>query len=163
MADLTISPQVTTLAITPAVTDLTIESGTTFVGLAGLLYAESWATTDRVLTGLNAWYDLASISLSTGVWFVSATATGYSASAAPNVTMRIVNSATVTQASTEGTVSKGGAAVSVSCAAFVTVLAASEIIKMQGAGSIGAAATVKYLTPNQAQTNATGLVAIRVA
>lgn len=128
-----------------------------------LSHSSSFIVADATLANSSQFYDIATLSLSAGVWLVQASAVFTSSAAATTqYTLDIYNSSTSTSlsccATSHGAVAN--LAVNASCAVVVS-LASTSTIAMRGAAN-QASRTVKHQAVVGGQGNASGIVAVRI-
>ncbi len=134
------------------------------VTAGALTYDQAFLASDVALTTQGVWYTGPSLVLSAGTWLIMASATvGRTTTTAGNYNIRINSNGTTNHASTQQFhTSAANNWASLSCNAIV-VLAGSTTMLLQACGSI-AGDVLKAITPNNASgTNATSIVAVRIA
>ena len=118
---------------------------------------------DVTMTNANTWYDGPSLSLAAGTWLLFASANvGRTATTAGNYDLRISTGSTHYASVQQYHASAANNWAALSCNG-VAVLAATTTIKIQVAGTL-TNDVLKAATPNNASgSNATGLIALRIA
>jgi hypothetical protein len=148
---------------------ITLGYGTSMSGLGttlqtSLSYSSSFIGADVALANANQVYDIASLSLSAGIWLVQANAVFSSTLAATTqYTLDIYNNSAATTLASCST-SHGTSAnlsVNASCSAIVN-LASTTTVKMRGVSNL-ATRVVKYQSNPLTLPNASGIVAVRIA
>lgn len=112
----------------------------------------------------NTWYDGPGVTLTSGTWLVNATLTQWRTATTAETIYARISTGSTHYASTQG---YHGSVANSGCMLFLTTLitvASSTAIKLQGATSAGAAASLMKaaLTANGSGNNATMITAVRV-
>jgi len=130
-----------------------------------LTYASAFLTADVTLTTVDTTYDVVSVTLGIGTWLVQANASLYAVTTTGTTqyTVFIENATSAavlaSQHTTHPTQVPAVASASASC---VVVLAASTVIKFRAQANT-AGRIVRYQTYPANFSNATGIVAVRIA
>lgn len=130
---------------------------------ASLSNGQTFLATDVAMASANTWYDGPSLSLAAGTWLIMASATiGRTGTTAGSYNIRISTGTTHYASVQQYHASVANNWAALSCNAIVS-LGATTTIKLQAAGTV-ASDVLKAATPNSnSGSNATGLVAVKIA